>query len=81
MSPGTDTKGFRIFIAAGLAVLGLVLLFDVAAGHHPNFAWLDFDTALWFFPLLGLLGTMFVVIVAKTLAIALKRKDTYYADD
>jgi hypothetical protein len=83
MSPGTDTKGFRIFIAAGLAVLGLVLLFDVAVGHHALFekAGLDFDAGLWFFPLFGLLGTMLVVITAKTLAIALKRKDTYYADD
>jgi hypothetical protein len=83
MTPGTDTKGFRIFVAAGLALLGLVLLFDVASGHHATFesAGLDFDTALWFFPLFGLLGTLAVVIVAKTFAIGMKRKDTYYADD
>jgi hypothetical protein len=81
--PATPLLGFRIFIGALLGVLGLVLLFDAAVHHHPHFekAGLAFDTGLWFFPLYGLAGTLGVVIFAKTLAIALKRKDTYYADD
>lgn len=74
--------GYRIFIGCGLGLLGLVLLADYSLHHHAPFeqARMSLGTSLWFYPLYGLIGTLGVVIFAKTVAIALKRKDTFYAD-
>ena len=78
-----ETRGFRIFLVAGGVVLAVVMLFELGIHHHAHFeeAGLKVDAAPWFFPLFGFAGSLALVIVAKTLAIALKRKDTFYADD
>ncbi|MCA8914369.1 MAG: hypothetical protein KDB90_03070 [Planctomycetes bacterium] len=69
--------------AAGLLLLGIVILVDLGVHHHPHFErdGLTFDTLPEFYPLFGFGAAFVFIIVAKTLAIALKRKDTFYADD
>lgn len=78
-----EKKGFRIFLAAGGVLLAVVMLFELGIHHHAHFEETDLkiDAAPWFFPVFGFLGALGLVLLAKTLAIALKRKDTFYADD
>ena len=67
----------------GLIVLLVVALLDLTVHHHAHFErdGIEIDTMPEFFPLYGFGAALALVLVAKTLAIGLKRKDTYYADD
>ncbi|MCB9934063.1 MAG: hypothetical protein H6840_00080 [Planctomycetes bacterium] len=67
----------------GLLVLGVIILIDLGVHHHAHFEkdGLTFDTLPEFYPMFGFGAAFVLIIVAKTLAIALKRKDTFYADD
>lgn len=78
-----DPKAVRIAWITGIAVLLVVLAVDWSVHHHANFEadGITIDTMTAFYPLFGLIGGVALVVVAKTLAIALKRKDTYYAGD
>ena len=82
MTPG-EKKAARIAWAVGLLVLGAIMLVDLGVHHHAHFEGdgLSFDTLPEFWPLYGFGATFVLLIVAKTLAVALKRKDTFYADD
>ena len=66
----------KLWIAL-IAFLTLLLAGGAAYPVHPHF-WLDgtFGFAAWF----GFGACVALVIVAKTLAIFLKRPDTYYDD-
>jgi uncharacterized membrane protein len=67
----------------GVVILGVVALVDLTVDHHAHFErdGIVIDTLPEFFPVYGFLSAFVFVLIAKTLAIALKRKDTYYADD
>ncbi|MCB9893973.1 MAG: hypothetical protein H6839_05985 [Planctomycetes bacterium] len=69
--------------AVGLLVLLVIVLVDLGVHHHAHFEQdgLTFDTLPEFYPIFGFGSAFTLIIVAKTLAIALKRKDTFYADD
>ncbi|MBZ0134827.1 MAG: hypothetical protein K8I27_00475 [Planctomycetes bacterium] len=66
-----------------LGIVGAVILIDLTVHHHAHFEGSEFtfDTLPEFYPMFGFLSAFFLILVAKTLAIALKRKDTFYADD
>lgn len=76
-------KAVRIAWAIGLFVLVVIILVDLGVHHHPHFEKdeLTFDTLPEFWPLYGFGAAFVLLIAAKTVAIALKRKDTFYADD
>lgn len=67
----------------GLAILIIIALVDLTVHHHAHFEGTEFvvDSMPEFYPMFGFLAAFLLILVAKTLAIALKRKDTYYADD
>jgi hypothetical protein len=78
-----NPKVVRAAWLIGLGVLLVVLIIDWTTHHHANFEseGITIDTMTAFYPLFGFAGGLGLVILAKTLAIALKRKDTFYADD
>lgn len=78
-----DPKSIRMFWIIGLALLGLLIVVDLFVHHHAHFEHdgVTIDTMPLFYPLYGLGACVLLVLFSKTLAIALKRKDTYYADD
>lgn len=67
----------------GGGVLALVALIDFQVEHHAHFArdGLTIDSLPGFSSVFGLAAGLALVLVAKVLAVALKRKDTFYADD
>lgn len=67
----------------GLGALALIVLIGAQAEHAPHFPrdGITIDSWPGFFELFGLAAGLGLVLVAKTLAVALKRKDTFYADD
>ncbi|MCC7509863.1 MAG: hypothetical protein IT464_10845 [Planctomycetes bacterium] len=67
----------------GLVILALVLVLDLFSSHKPHFAEYGFtlDALPWFYPMLGFLSTVLLVVVAKSLGILLCRKDHYYVSD
>ena len=82
MSPEAR-KYVRYAWIAGLVTLLVVALVDLTVHHHAHFErdGITIDTWPEFFPVFGFVSALVFVLIAKTLAIALKRKDTYYADD
>ncbi|MCA8918491.1 MAG: hypothetical protein KDB68_06515 [Planctomycetes bacterium] len=76
-------KAARIAWVIGLLVLGAIVLVDLGVHHHAHFEKdnITFDTLPEFWPLYGFTAAFVLLIAAKTLAVALKRKDTFYADD
>lgn len=78
-----DPKLVKWYWIVGLIVLGIIMALDLTVHHHAHFAkdGIDIDTTPEFYPLYGFAASFFLVIIAKTLSIALKRKDSYYADD
>ena len=82
MSPETR-KYVRYAWLSGLVILLVVALVDLGVHHHAHFArdGITIDTWPEFFPVFGFVSAFVFVLIAKTLAIAVKRKDSYYADD
>jgi hypothetical protein len=78
-----EPKSIRVLWVIGLAILALVMLVDLFVHHHTHFEQdgITIDTMPEFYPLYGFAACFLLVVVSKTLAIALKRKDTFYADD
>ena len=76
-------KAARIAWVIGLLVLGAIVLVDLGVHHHAHFEKdnITFDTLPEFWPLYGFTAAFVLLIAAKALAVALKRKDTFYADD
>jgi len=60
---------YLIFFAANFL---LYIFYDFSKLHFMN------DNSLGFYPLLGFLSCLVLIIIAKTLSYFLKRKDTYY---
>lgn len=83
MKQGGDNKTKLVAWIAGLGLLGAIVAVDFTAHHHAHFErdGITADGANGFFPMFGLACGLGLVIVAKVLAVALKRKDTFYADD
>ncbi len=83
MEPNKQVILPRWFIVSGLLLLAIVLAADLFTSHKAHFKHLDvtIDQALWFFPILGFLGTVALVIVSKALGIGLSREDTFYGAD
>lgn len=83
MKEGGDNKAMLVAWIAGLGVLGVIVIVDFTAHHHAHFErdGITADGSHGFFPAFGLACGLGLVIVAKILAVALKRKDTFYADD
>jgi len=62
---------------AFLVVLALTVLAQVVVQLHPHFA---VDSIFGFFAWFGLLACAAMIVVAKALALLLKRPDNYYDD-
>lgn len=82
----TEDGNGRIKVYAwtgGLLLLGIILVVDFNVHHHAHFErdGIEIDATPDFFELYGFACGLGLVIVAKILAVALKRKDTFYADD
>lgn len=78
-----DARTFpRVVKAAGLAALLAVLAADLLADHSQHFEayGLRFDTLPWFYPALGFVATVVLIVAARTLALLLARPEHYYAD-
>ncbi len=77
-----DPRIIRRFWIGGIALLVLVCAADALVHHHAHFEHdgITIDTLPLFFPLFGFLSCVALVAFSKTLAVALKRKDTYYDD-
>lgn len=70
-------EGIRALWRVFAGVLALTVLAEVLVHLHPHFGvdgWFGFHA--WF----GFLACVAMVLGAKALALALKRKDTYYDD-
>jgi len=70
-------EGIRALWWMFAAVLALTVLAELVVHLHPHFeieSWFGFHA--WF----GFLACVAMVLAAKALALALKRKDTYYDD-
>lgn len=65
---------------AGVVLLALVMIVDLLVHHHAHFEkdGITIDTLPEFYPLFGFAACLLFVVFSKTLAIALKRKDTFY---
>jgi hypothetical protein len=77
-----NSKVITAWVVGGGALLLLaVIVFQVE--HHAHFArdGLSIDALPEFFEVYGLACGLLLVLVAKVLAVALKRKDSFYADD
>jgi hypothetical protein len=61
-----------------LAVLALTVLAEVAVALHPHFA---VDSLFGFHAAFGFIACALMILVAKALALLLKRPDTYYTQD
>lgn len=66
----------RLWIGAGV-VLTLLVALDLVIDHHPHFG---IDGTLGFSAWFGFGACVALVLVAKALAVWLKRPDTYYDD-
>ena len=85
-----ERPGFvRGLIYLGIALLlalllldGLVSIWHIGGHHHEHFEkdGITIDTWPEFYPLYGFLSCLVLVLVAKTLGLLLKRRDTYYHD-
>ena len=62
----------------GLMILFLLVMADFFVHAHPYFG---IDGSFGFYSWFGLITCIAMVLVAKALAIFLKRKDTYYDDE
>lgn len=82
MSDGESRKPLAAWIV-GLGVLAIVLFIDWSAHHHAPFErdGINVNALPGFYPLFGAGCALALVLAARTLAVALKRKDTFYADD
>ena len=76
-------RTIKLLWAGGLFVLLIIVIIEAFIGHHAHFErdGITIDTVPEFFPIYGFTACLVLVIVSKTLSIALKRKDSYYADD
>lgn len=76
-------KLIRYAWLVGLAILLIVAIVDLTVHHHAHFEkdGISIDTLPEFFPIYGFVSALVFVLIAKTIAIAVKRKDSYYADD
>ncbi|MCC7509716.1 MAG: hypothetical protein IT464_10105 [Planctomycetes bacterium] len=79
---GVSTRALIAWLV-GAAVLVAIVAVDYTVHHHAHFTadGIDVDAMPEFFPLFGLVSGFVLVLLSKTLSIALKRKDTFYADD
>ncbi len=82
MTPSQKTL-VRTLWGVGLILLASVAVLDLTVHHHAHFERDGIVIDSWpeFFPVFGFVSALVFVLIAKTLAIGLKRKDTYYADD
>ncbi|MBE7491532.1 MAG: hypothetical protein HS108_07240 [Planctomycetes bacterium] len=78
----SDPRTIKWIWAGGLLVLAVILGLDFTVHHHAHFPrdGISIDTLPEFFPFYGFLSCFLMVVVAKALATALQRKDTYYDD-
>lgn len=78
-----EKKLVRIAWIVGLLVLSAIVVVELFMHHHAHFEkdGITIDTLPEFYPIYGFGASFVLVVFAKTLAIALKRKDTFYADD
>lgn len=82
MKPDEPKTGRRYGTAAVVA-LAVIMVIDLFVHHHAHFEndGITVDTLPLFYPLLGFIACFLTLVVGRTLAISLSRKDTYYADD
>lgn len=66
-----------LWILLILAPIAAVLLQLVVA---PPPGYFDYDEAIWFYPLYGLLACIALALVSRLLGIFLKRRETYWED-
>jgi hypothetical protein len=60
-----------------LGVLVLTVIVEALISLHPHFA---IESAFGFYAWYGLIACAVMIVVAKTLALLLRRPDTYYED-
>ncbi|MBK9976056.1 MAG: hypothetical protein IPP14_14885 [Planctomycetes bacterium] len=83
MTDKPEPRKYLVAWLVGLGALVVIVVVDFATHHHASFERdeISIDTMPEFFPLFGLCAGMGMILLAKTLSVALKRKDTFYADD
>lgn len=71
-------KTITLLWRIGLMILLLLVMADFFVHAHPYFG---IDGSFGFYSWFGLITCIAMVLVAKALAILLKRKDTYYDNE
>jgi hypothetical protein len=74
--------GRRIAARTALALLAAIVLIDALVPHKPHFAGsgYTFDTLPFFYPALGFLSTLLLVLISRGLGILLSRREKYYRE-
>ena len=73
-----DPRNVKILWRAFLCVLAITVLAEFAVHLHPGFA---IESLFGFHAWFGFLACAVMIVVAKVLALVLKRRDTYYEND
>ena len=72
----------RIAARTALAALAAIVVLDAMIAHKPHFegSGYTFDTSPFFYPLLGFLGTLSLVLISRGVGILLSRRERYYRE-
>lgn len=72
----------RLAALAIPVVVALLVIADFAVDHKPHFegTGYTFDTAPLFYPALGFLSTVLLVLISRALGILLSRREGYYRE-
>ncbi len=73
-----QARNVKLLSRGFLVVLALTVLAEFFVPMHPHF---EIESIFGFYAWYGLLAFALLVLVAKVLALALQRPDTYYGKD
>lgn len=80
VTPEKFPRGRRNALAAlFVAVLALTVTAQWLFVPHPH-DYFGVDSALWFYPAMGLMSSMVMVLVSRFLGFLLKRRETYWEE-
>lgn len=75
-----EVRQIRLAWAAGIVILLILLSLELLLSHQAHFQYADVTIDTWplFYPAYGFLSCFLLLVLARTVAIMLVRKDTYY---